>query len=959
MSQLKPRITIIEEAAEVLEAHISTLLSVQCEHLILIGDHQQLRPNPAVYRLAKKYNLDVSLFERMVKNGMCCSQLDMQHRMRPEIAHLITPHIYKKLYNHPSVFGRDNILGMSGNVLFIDHQEMESTVEDTMSKSNEHEALFIIRLIRYFLCQGYKASQITVLTMYVGQMFLIQNKMADFAKDDMVRVTPVDNFQGEENDIIILSCVRSNADDKIGFLNVSNRVCVALSRARKGFYCIGNITLLRKVSPLWEKICCELDKDGNVVDGIPCICQYHPDTKFVARSSIDFDKAPLGGCTLPCSFRLKCGHTCQLKCHPYDKEHIEYECIKPCTKSCPSGHACASLCYIKCPPCKKLVAKTIPDCGHEQMVSCCLDPGNFTCQVICKREKPCGHICTKACGEKCLPCTQLVKKTLPDCGHMVPCHLDPKEFSCQYPCQRRNPCGHVCTKACWEECLPCCHPVIKSLPNCAHKQKILCSDEIERVKCTSPCGKKNPCGHSCPALCSEPCPDKCNTLVPNRRWSCGHQVSLPCWQEPENTSCSVEVVKTRSCGHLTNVQCADNPETKPCQFTITLQCSLVGSHSYSIICGGDRKCPLSCEHVLQCGHGCSGKCGDCQKDVHPACSRRCNQNLLCGHPCHGKCGKPCPPCSIKCQVGCSHTSCNESCETLCLSCRKPCEWNCQHLRCDLSCWEPCKRLPCNNPCPKYLTCGHHCSGFCGEECPPVCKICHSSHYQQITQGKNEMLIILKPCRHVFAVSQLDAHFKPKELPGGHQHFQIPSCPTCRRAVQVCNRYNTIIKQTALDLNRIKMMATLNERRFPFISCLEADRHAELETLIDDYLTERADHLGKIRPDYPDMKSLRANLCSLDEQIARFYVISAGQVDIRKEVLKQIRRGNDVPKKSSPWIKCRDGHIWLSNPDLLFHQCPDCSNVQTYSLHRILSDSNRGFAYSDTEDGTGDSSEEDY
>ena len=47
-----------------------------------------------------------------------------------------------------------------------------------------------------------------------------------------VRVTVVDNFQGEENETIVLSLVRSNDDNRIGFLKTDNRICVALSRAK-------------------------------------------------------------------------------------------------------------------------------------------------------------------------------------------------------------------------------------------------------------------------------------------------------------------------------------------------------------------------------------------------------------------------------------------------------------------------------------------------------------------------------------------------------------------------------------------------------------------------------------------------------------------------------------------------------------------------------------------------------
>ena len=68
-----------------------------------------------------------------------------------------------------------------------------------------------------------------------------------------IRITSVDNFQGEENDIILLSLVRSNKNGEIGFLSASNRACVALSRAKEGFYIIGNATMLQK-NALWKKV---------------------------------------------------------------------------------------------------------------------------------------------------------------------------------------------------------------------------------------------------------------------------------------------------------------------------------------------------------------------------------------------------------------------------------------------------------------------------------------------------------------------------------------------------------------------------------------------------------------------------------------------------------------------------------------------------------------------------------
>ena len=59
-----------------------------------------------------------------------------------------------------------------------------------------------------------------------------------------VNVTTVDNFQGQENDIILLSLVRSKEDGKFGFVGIENRVCVSLSRAKQGLCVIGNFCLI-------------------------------------------------------------------------------------------------------------------------------------------------------------------------------------------------------------------------------------------------------------------------------------------------------------------------------------------------------------------------------------------------------------------------------------------------------------------------------------------------------------------------------------------------------------------------------------------------------------------------------------------------------------------------------------------------------------------------------------------
>nr|XP_022331471.1 NFX1-type zinc finger-containing protein 1-like isoform X3 [Crassostrea virginica] len=220
LKEVAPRVIIVEEAAEVLEAHIVATLNSNCEHLILIGDHKQLEPKPAVFELAEKYNLSLSMFERMINIGLPYVCLERQHRMRPEISQLVRP-VYEKLVDNENVLKYEDVLGIHKNLYFISHDEEESKKDESQSYWNNHEASYIQCLSRYLLLQGYKTSQITILTPYSGQMFLLREMM------------PRREFDGE------------------------NRVCVALSRAKIGLYVIGNFDNIQKFSrkcKLWGKV---------------------------------------------------------------------------------------------------------------------------------------------------------------------------------------------------------------------------------------------------------------------------------------------------------------------------------------------------------------------------------------------------------------------------------------------------------------------------------------------------------------------------------------------------------------------------------------------------------------------------------------------------------------------------------------------------------------------------------
>ncbi|XP_060580703.1 NFX1-type zinc finger-containing protein 1-like [Ruditapes philippinarum] len=600
LREIGPKIIVVEEAAEVLEAHIITTLSNKCEHLILIGDHKQLRPNPTVYELVVKYNFDISLFERMVKNGIEFNCLELQHRMRPEISSIMR-HIYPDLKDHEHVRSYPNVKGVSTNLFLVNHSHMEICSNEIKSYSNPKEAEYAVALCRYLLLQGYKKDEITILTTYSGQLMYFRNLMSE-EEFDGVHVTVVDNYQGEENQIVILSLVRSNKNAKIGFLKTENRICVALSRAKVGLFIIANFDHLSSHSSLWERITVDMKNKNHFGEGLVLYCQNHPnDDPIVAIKAEDFQKAPEGGCFKKCDTRLKCGHKCVLYCHVIDKEHNEIKCKKPCTKIlCDLGHKCPDKCFIECSPCQVLVTKIIPECGHTQLVPCATKPEDYCCQETCSKFLECSHMCKEKCGEEhTTECHEKVQFIWP-CGHSYeikcletktkacpqPCGLQLKckhtcsgtcascfngrmHQQCRHGCSVTHPCGHKssalcqhnplcsepcenrcshkkCRKKCGEVCTPCMLPCSWK---CIHKRCTRrCGEICNRNACNFPCGKNLKCNHKCIGLCGEPCPSICR--------HCNY-IKFKAMTFGKKQKQNAHYVLLEQCGHLIEYQAMD------------------------------------------------------------------------------------------------------------------------------------------------------------------------------------------------------------------------------------------------------------------------------------------------------------------------------------------------------------------------------------------------------------------
>ncbi|KAG0633910.1 P-loop containing nucleoside triphosphate hydrolase protein [Tuber brumale] len=360
LAAVQPRVLLIEEAAETLEGLVTAGCMPSIEHLILVGDHKQLRGHCAVSELAgEPFNLEISMFERLVNNMLPFDMLQKQRRMRPEIRELLTP-IYQDLVeDHSCVLGRPGVPGMGDTHVFWYSHMNPDQMDSGTSRINTEEAAMIVGFIQHLVLNKTRPEKITVLTFYGGQKHEITKRVRKNhnLKSCNLRITTVDSYQGEENDVIILSLVRSNPQGNVGFLNVQNRICVALSRAQLGFYIFGDAQMITRADKTWWEIGKILNAPPSRIGfGMPIVCQRHGKLEFIKESQDWIDI--VGGCYQWCKELLPCSHTCHFRCHPFD--HKDIRCLDPCLKRLVCGHQCQEDCYKPC---------YCPKCDEKEVLS--------------------------------------------------------------------------------------------------------------------------------------------------------------------------------------------------------------------------------------------------------------------------------------------------------------------------------------------------------------------------------------------------------------------------------------------------------------------------------------------------------------------------------------------------------------------------------------------------------------
>ncbi|PNY26752.1 NFX1-type zinc finger-containing protein 1 [Tolypocladium capitatum] len=417
----KPDVILVEEAGEIMESHILTAMSPTVEQLILIGDHKQLRPKVNNYALSVEnghgFDLNRSLFERMIMQGATHTVLRKQHRMIPELSIFPRKLTYPELLDGPKTSGRPDILGLEDRVVFLNHGKPENTdsaISDRQdsggkaSKNNAFEAEMAMRCLKYLGQQGYSSDHIVILTPYLGQLRTLSGLLRRYqhdpeiseldksallraglmthaeAKVDMkpVRISTIgkfgslkclivpgradqsddaDNYQGEESDIIIASLTRSNSDGDIGFMAAPERLNVLITRARNCLILIGNMETFmasKKGKATWRPFFELLKETGHLYDGLPIKCERHPARTALLKEPIDFDKA------------------CPDGEHPFHQLHFVFSnqgLYSGATLQC-GVHKCRLRCHRVADhsktKCQQLISKTCAR-QHQTQVPCC------------------------------------------------------------------------------------------------------------------------------------------------------------------------------------------------------------------------------------------------------------------------------------------------------------------------------------------------------------------------------------------------------------------------------------------------------------------------------------------------------------------------------------------------------------------------------------------------------------
>ena len=244
-------LVIIDEAARSTPPELLIPI-LRAKKVILIGDHYQLPPSVSDYlrddvefldSLTLEF-LEKSFFERIFEQipAEHKAMLTEQFRMPPEVGNLISELFYHGQLKNGIIKSKDNFVSPE-TIKWIDVVGVNR--KDGTSRYNIEEISAIHNLlldIAKKIPKG-KKKEVAVITPYTAQKENLR-KMIKKVEEQIgthklqIKCGTVDSFQGQEADIVIYSCVRT--DGNLSFLIDKRRLNVALSRVRENLFIVGH-----------------------------------------------------------------------------------------------------------------------------------------------------------------------------------------------------------------------------------------------------------------------------------------------------------------------------------------------------------------------------------------------------------------------------------------------------------------------------------------------------------------------------------------------------------------------------------------------------------------------------------------------------------------------------------------------------------------------------------------------
>lgn len=260
-------VALLDEATQALEP-LALGAFLKAPTVILAGDPKQLAAT-VISMEAQRQGLGTSLFERVLADfGEDVKRmLKEQHRMNEQLMRFPSRELYGgELRAHPAVATRTLAPLLTTALdappfLFLDTAGKgfdESREPGTESLRNEGEAELVVARARELLAAGLAPEQLAVITPYSAQASLVRERLQDVAG---LEVDTVDAFQGREKEAVLVSLVRCNPEQQVGFLEDLRRINVAITRAKRHLFVVGDSATLT-AHPFYARLIEEAQAQG-------------------------------------------------------------------------------------------------------------------------------------------------------------------------------------------------------------------------------------------------------------------------------------------------------------------------------------------------------------------------------------------------------------------------------------------------------------------------------------------------------------------------------------------------------------------------------------------------------------------------------------------------------------------------------------------------------------------------